>query len=130
MPQKPRSRRRKRLCKEGYRSKFEVKVADALSKANIQATYESESLPYSIHLTYKPDWKVSNGVYVEAKGRFDYEERRKILAVIKSNPAVKVHMIFMRNNKIRRDSPTTYGDWCDKHNIPWTVYPEMPNLCK
>jgi hypothetical protein len=119
----PRSGSRKRTK---FRSKFEKKVHDALTARRVKAEYEKDTLPYSLHLKYKPDWKVGERRYLEAKGKFDYTERRKILAVIRDNPGVHIHMLFMRNNRIRKGSDQTYGSWCDDHGISWSVFPDMP----
>jgi Phage endonuclease I len=69
---------------------------------------------------------MENGVHLEAKGKFDYVERRKLLAVLATNPGTVVHMVFMRNQKLGKGSKMTYGEWCDKHGIKWSVYPELP----
>jgi len=91
-----------------------------------KAEYEKDTLPYSLHLNYKPDWKLGNKYYLEAKGKFDYTERRKLLAVLRDNPDVRVHMLFMRNQRLQKGSDKTYGSWCDDHGIPWSVFPDMP----
>ena len=109
-----------------YRSKFEGRVAAALPK---QARYEADTLPYVLELEYTPDWTLGRGkdpIYLEAKGKFDYIERRKVLAVINNNPGIDLRMIFMRNNRLNKRSETTYGAWCDKHGIRWSVFPELP----
>jgi hypothetical protein len=97
-----------------------------LKKRKLPFKYEADKLGYSLHLVYKPDWTMGDGVFLEAKGRFDYVERRKLKAVAEANPEVQVLMCFMRNQKIAKNSKTTYGDWCDKHGIKWSVYPELP----
>ena len=36
------------------------------------------------------------------------------------NPELDIRIVFMSGKtKIRKGSKTTYGDWCDKHQIPW-----------
>lgn len=109
----------------GYRSKFEWDVAKVLKKRKVKASYEPETLNYTLELEYNPDWK-TGGIYLEAKGKFNYIERRKILAVLKSNPGIDLRLIFMRNNKISSKSKTRYTDWCAKHGIKCSVYPDLP----
>jgi hypothetical protein len=109
-----------------YRSKFEGRVADELEKRGKTIEYEPEKLSYSLHLQYKPDWKVDGSFYVEAKGKFDYVERRKMLAVLAENPDKDIRMVFMRNQKLGKGSKMTYGEFCDKHGIQWTVFPNLP----
>jgi len=116
-----------------YKSKFERTVADIFKKKKIVAEYEPDKFNYTLDLTYTPDWKVTQGsaptaraVYIETKGKFDYTERRKILGVLKSNPGIDLRMMFMRNNKLGKGSKMNYGEWCDKHEIKWSVSPELP----
>jgi hypothetical protein len=96
-----------------------------MKKKGLHFEYEKDSLPYSLHLTYKPDWTLGEDLYVEAKGRFDYEERRKLLAVKESNPFANILVVFMRDQKISKNSKTTYTAWCEKHGINCCVYPEL-----
>lgn len=122
-----RTKRKSRSPKRSTRrSKFEVKVEEILNDVCKEVAYEPETLEYSLHLKYKPDWRIDNGIFIEAKGLFDYETRRKMLAVKEKNPDKDIRMVFMRNQKIARNSKMTYGDWCDKHGFPWSVYPELP----
>lgn len=101
-------------------------MASLLKRKGIKYEYESCAIPYILKGTYKPDWKVGKGLFLETKGKFDYRERRKLLAVVNQNPDKEIRVVFQRNNKISRASSTTYGDWCDKHDIKWSVFPELP----
>jgi hypothetical protein len=113
--------------KPKYRSKFEGSVATLLPKGSV---YEPETLKYSLtDLGYTPDWEVTlagETFLLEAKGKFDYIQRRKMLAVIACNPLEDIRIIFMRNNRISKKSKTTYADWCKAHGIRCSVYPELP----
>jgi hypothetical protein len=108
------------------KSKFEKRFYDEITRRGLDFGYETESLKYHLDLSYKPDWKVSDGVYIETKGKFDYVERRKMLAVLNDNPDKEVRMVFMRNQKLGKGSKMTYGEWCDKHGIRWSVFPDLP----
>ena len=114
--------------KPKYRSRFEADVAALLPKK--RCFYEPETLNYSLeNLSYTPDWLVQiNGekFYLEAKGQFDYIQRRKMLAIIKCNPLSDIRLVFMRNNRISKASKTTYTDWCAAHGIRCSVYPKLP----
>lgn len=109
-----------------FKSKFERTFYDHVTKLGIKVQYEADTLKYTLDCLYKPDWKVDDGVYWETKGKFDYVERRKILAVKEANPNTDVRLVFMRNQKLSKRSSTTYGDWCDKHGIKWSVFPNLP----
>ena len=108
------------------KSKFEKRFYEEATKRGLDLGYEKDRLSYSLHLDYKPDWKVRDGFYIETKGKFDYTERRKMAAVCAANPNVEVRMVFMRNQKLGKGSKMTYGEWCDKHGIKWSVFPEIP----
>jgi len=57
---------------------------------------------------------------VETKGRWVAEDRKKHLLIKKQHPELDIRIVFMSGKtKIRKGSKTTYGDWCDKHQIPW-----------
>ena len=99
---------------------------ELLEKTGKAFVYEPCKLGYRLDLEYKPDWQVDGKYYIEAKGKFDYTERRKMLAVRSANPDKDIRMVFMRNQKLGKGSKMTYGEWCDKHGIQWTIYPELP----
>lgn len=110
-----------------YRSKLEEKVADLLSKLGVPYEYESKLVPYVIHYNYKPDFILSNGIYLETKGLFDPEDRRKMVAVKEANPDLDIRFVFQAPyNKIRKGSKTTYAQWADKHGFKWCAYHSIP----
>ena len=66
------------------------------------------------------DFTLPNGILVETKGRWVAEDRKKHLLIKKQHPELDIRIVFMSGKtKIRKGSKTTYGDWCDKHGIPW-----------
>ena len=110
-----------------FRSQLEKRVATLLTTLGVSYEYESNKIPYTIQHNYTPDFVLPNHVYLEAKGYWAAEDRRKILAVKKDNPDIDLRMVFQSPyNKISKRSKTTYAQWCDKHEIPWTAYHEVP----
>jgi len=110
-----------------FRSKLEESVASLLEGLGVSYQYESEKLSYTIQHYYTPDFILPNYVYLETKGYWSPEDRRKVLAVKRDNPAIDLRMVFQSPyNKISKSSKTTYAKWCDKHEIPWTAYHEIP----
>ena len=110
-----------------FRSKLEEKVADLLSELGVSYKYESEKLSYTIEHNYTPDFVLPNYVYLEAKGYWDAADRRKVLAVKRDNPDIDLRMVFQSPyNTISKKSKTTYAQWCEKHDIPWTSYHDIP----
>lgn len=115
------------------RSGLEDRFGNFLREHDVEFGYESDVLEYEVPAKigkYKPDFKIQ-GIYLETKGRFTSEDRKKMLFVFRSNPDVNLLMVFPKpNNTITRKSRTTYGDWCDKNNIPWIALEELENLIR
>ena len=110
-----------------FRSNLEKNIADLLTGLGVSYQYESEKLSYTIEHNYTPDFVLPNYLYLEPKGYWDPEDRRKILAVKRCNPDVDIRMVFQSPyNTISKKSKTTYAKWCEKHDIPWTSYKDIP----
>jgi len=110
-----------------FRSGLEEQVAKLLEGLGVTYEYESKRVPYTIQHHYSPDFILPNHVLLETKGYWDAKDRRKILAVKKDNPYLDLRMVFQSPyNKINKNSKTTYAKWCEKHDIPWTSYHNIP----
>ena len=110
-----------------FRSKLEENIATLLDGLGVSFQYESEKLGYTIEHTYTPDFVLPNYTYLEAKGYWDPADRRKILAVKRDNPGIDIRMVFQSPyNTISKRSKTTYAKWCEKHDIPWSSYQNIP----
>ena len=108
------------------RSGLEEQVAELLDKLKIDYAYEPEWFPYVIEHKYVPDFRIGD-IYLETKGYFKPEDRRKMLAVKKANPNLDIRLIFQApNNKISKKSKTTYAKWATKHGFPWCAYYAIP----
>jgi predicted nuclease of restriction endonuclease-like RecB superfamily len=89
--------------------------------------YESTQVPYVIRHNYTPDFLLPNGIYLETKGYWDPEDRRKIKAVKEQNPELDIRMVFQTPyNRISKRSKTTYAQWCDRLGIPWCQFTDIP----
>ena len=110
-----------------YKSKLEEKVADLLTGLGVTYEYESTKVPYTIQHNDHPDFIIPNNVYLETKGYWDPKDRRKVLAVKRDNPKLDLRMVFQAPyNKISKSSKTTYAQWCERHDIPWTSFHNIP----
>ena len=110
-----------------FRSKLEENIATLLDGLGVSFEYESEKLGYTIEHSYTPDFVLPNYTYLEAKGYWSPADRRKILSVKKDNPDIDLRMVFQSPyNKISKKSKTTYAQWCEKHDIPWSSYHNIP----
>ena len=110
-----------------YKSGLEEQVAKLLTGLGVSYEYESCKIPYTIQHHYHPDFILPNHVHLEAKGYWSAPDRRKIAAVKRDNPELDLRMVFQSPyNKISKGSKTTYAQWCEKHEIPWTHFHDIP----
>tara|TARA_R100000742_G_scaffold3400_1_gene764 strand:- start:874 stop:1245 length:372 start_codon:yes stop_codon:yes gene_type:complete len=110
-----------------FRSGLEEQVGSLLSELGITYKYEPHKVAYTIQHNYTPDFLLPNHVYLETKGYWSSEDRRKVAAVKRDNPDLDLRMVFQSPyNKITKKSKTTYAQWCEKHDIPWTSYHNIP----
>ena len=110
-----------------FRSGLEERVADLLVELGISYEYETTKIDYTIEHVYTPDFILPNGVVLETKGFWEPEDRRKIKAVKEQNPDLDLRMVFQSPfNKISKKSKTTYAKWCERHDIPWTSFHNIP----
>lgn len=83
--------------------------------------YESEKIPYLISGHYIPDFVLTTKlgkIYIETKGHFRPEAKRKMAAVKKLNPSLDIRILFYKYSK-------TNEKWCTKYGFPWAVH-EIP----
>lgn len=126
--------RRKSKNKGEYRSMFELDTAKVLNslrrktRRNFTWYYESESIYYVVparNAKYLPDFPIEmrDGRiwYLETKGRFLPQDRRKHELLKEQKPDLDIRIFFMRDQPIRKGSKTKYSDWCRKRNIPFCV---------
>lgn len=119
--------RRRSKRSDKYRSGLEERVAELMTELGVKFEYESTKVPYVLQCNYTPDFCLVNGIYLETKGLFTPEDRRKILAVKKDHPDMDLRMVFQAPfNKISKKSKTTYAAWCEKHDIKWCAYHSIP----
>lgn len=95
-----------------------------LRENKLPVAYEPDVLPYKIPESlhkYKPDFRITDTMYIEAKGKFVAADRQKMLLVKEQHPNLKICILFQNAfEKIRKGSKTTYAMWCDKHGIEWS----------
>ncbi len=120
----------------GHRSGLEDRIAIEIRQIE-PVSYEKYSLSYIIpesEHTYTPDFVLSNGIIIEAKGLFEAEDRKKHLLIKKQYPHLDIRFVFSNTaNRIYKGSKTTYAAWCEKHGfkyarrlIPSSWFKEKP----
>lgn len=83
--------------------------------------YETVTIEYVKRATYKPDFVLPNGIFIETKGRFTGPDRAKHLLVRKQHPELDIRLLFMSNNKLHPGSKTRYLDWAEKNGFKAAV---------
>ena len=108
-------------AKYGFRSGLEMKIDESLKTRGIDGEYEQHIIPYTKPETqhkYHPDFRLPSGVFVETKGRFLADDRKKHLLIKKQHPELDIRFLFQNSKtKISKASKTTYADWCIKHGF-------------
>jgi hypothetical protein len=108
-------------AKYGFRSGLEMTIDESLKSRGIDGEYEKHIIQYTkpeTHHKYHPDFKLPNGIFVETKGRFLTDDRKKHLLIKAQNPNLDIRFLFQNSKtKISKASKTTYADWCIKHGF-------------
>ena len=107
----------------GKRSGLEVQVASALSAAGAKFEGEKEikAIEYSLKAKkYHPDFRLPNGIYIEAKGWFKPADRTKHLTIKYQHHNLDIRFVFSNPNaKLGKGSSTTYAQWCDRNGFKY-----------
>ena len=103
-----------------YKSKFEAAFADSLHKKKIKFTYETISIDYTISYSYRPDF-ILNDFYVETKGYFSSEDRKKHLVIKKARPDLDIRFCFQnsRTKLSKAKNSISYAKWCERHGFQY-----------
>lgn len=108
-----------------YRSGLEEEIVKELKTAGIEYSYEKHYVDYTLPATkhrYLPDFVLSNGIIIEAKGIFDVADRKKHLAIKEQHPDLDIRFVFSNAGaKISKSSKTTYAMWCEKNGFKYAT---------
>lgn len=105
-----------------FRSGFERTLHTQLKAAKVPFEYESVKIPYSTQHDYTPDFILSNGVIIEAKGllnRYKKDEAAKMIAVKAQHPELDIRFVFMDAHKKVVGLKSTHAQWATKHGFQW-----------
>lgn len=115
------SDRRSVGLKYGFRSGLEEKVAKQLTSQGVDFEFETRTVHYvkpARAAKYIPDFILPNGIIIETKGRFVTADRQKHLLLQEQHPGLDIRFVFSNPNaRISKQSATTYGMWCLKHDF-------------
>ena len=108
-------------AKYGFRSGLEMEIDESLKSKGIDGDYEKHIIEYVKPETkhkYHPDFKLPNGIFVETKGRFLTDDRKKHILIKAQHPELDIRFLFQNSKtKISKASKTTYADWCIKYGF-------------
>jgi len=103
-----------------YRSGLEKQTALALSESQKKVRYELLKIEWEDlrYRTYTPDFQLDNGIFIETKGIFDSEDRRKHVEVRRQHPELDIRFVFSNaRGKLYKGAKSRYCDWCDKNDF-------------
>lgn len=128
----PARRKGKRLAPpDPYRSWLEADVAHALRKRKVKFEYEPHKITYVEPATvrqYTPDLILGKDqMYIEIKGRFTAQDRKKMSLIIEQHPELDIRMLLAKDNTISKNSKTRYSTWCAKRGIKYHIGQEVPD---
>lgn len=110
----------KKIKNPQFKSRFEEWIWEVCVKYKHKVEYEPIRLSYTLHKTYIPDFRLKNGIIIEAKGRFDADMRRKMLAVKHAHPKLDIRFVFQNaNNKLSSKAKMRYWEWAELHKFKW-----------
>lgn len=107
----------KKKIKRTVRNNFEKRIEKSLKKAKIKFSYETEKIPYTISGHYIPDFILttpSGKIYLETKGHFRPEAKRKMAAVKKLHPELDIRILFY-------SSKAKDIKWSERHGFPYAI---------
>jgi predicted nuclease of restriction endonuclease-like RecB superfamily len=99
------------------RNEFEKKLWRKAKRAKCKVEYEPERIPYILSGYYIPDFVLDTPlgkVYVEAKGYFRPEAKRKLVAVKKQHPELDLRIVFYTER-------TAYIKWATRHGFRYAI---------
>lgn len=115
------TKKRRHAVRLGYDSGFELTIAQDLEARDVSFTYQKDKISYKVPAkkrSYTPDFKLSNGIIIESKGRFIAEDRRKHILIKEQHPELDIRFIFSNpDKKLKKGAKSTYADWCRKHGF-------------
>jgi len=94
------------------RNKFEQRIYLQLKKSKLSFKYESEKIPYVLAGHYIPDFIIHTRlgkIYIEAKGYFRPEAKRKMVAVRRQHPELDIRLVFYSASKSNVRFAERYG---------------------
>lgn len=116
----------------GFRSGLEERFAEELKVSGVSFSFEEEKIEYekpAQKSRYTPDFRIdtkpdgtprNKPLYIETKGRFMSDDRKKHLLIQKQHPDLDIRFVFSNpNSKISKGAKSTYATWCEKNGFQY-----------
>lgn len=106
--------------KKHFKSRLEANFAASMFQRGLKAEYESNVFPYVRKSHYTPDWKISEGLFIETKGYLSPSNRSNLLSFKEQHPDIEIRLAFANaGNRLNSRSNTTYASWAEKNGFKW-----------
>lgn len=103
-----------------FKSKFEGYVAEYLGEDYQYEVAKLDFIQPQQKRKYTPDFQIAENTFIECKGIFSADDRKKMLWVREQHPDKTFLLLFYNaNQKLRKGSSTSYSDWADKNGFVW-----------
>jgi len=116
--------------KRKIKSGFEGRAKEMLKDRGVRVEYEVDTLEYDIPAKYTPDFTITRDdgstFFIEAKGYFDNDDRRKMKHVKRCNPHADIRIWFQRDSWLSTAHSGRYSDWAEKNGFPYHVGESFP----
>lgn len=112
--------RPKRHNPSTYRSGLESRFQYACQAQGWNLAYEQDKIKYVVpasNHSYTPDFTVTSNVFIETKGLWAAADRKKAMLIKEQHPEIQILYVLQRNQKLSKNSNTTYLDWAGKHGL-------------
>ena len=107
--------------KHGYKSGLEDGVSEQLKALGIPICYEEVKIPFmqpTKKRSYRPDFLLPNGIFIETKGRFLLADRQKHVWIKEQYPKLDIRFVFTNSKALlRKGAKMTLADWCVKEGF-------------
>lgn len=141
-PSKRRVARKVLLQATGFRSGYEKRVTDDLTKREIAYSYESVTFTYPFPIRgskcvqcgspatrtgrYTPDLKFDNGSFCETKGKLTSANRTRLVAFRAARPDITLRILFQADNWLTSKHKQRYTDWAKSAGFECAVGDSVP----
>jgi len=89
------------------------------SRKTLEFEPKDAIISYVTHHRYQPDFRLKNGILIEAKGQLDVHDRSKMVAVKKARPELDIRFVFQNARSRLSRHGKTYGEWAEKAGFPF-----------